>query len=78
MHMAPYNISFNFSFNLRHAKGPWLDSHWTLRIVAGIRLRQERAKGSWESSLGQLDNMGVSKNRGTPKWMVYIWFIYGL
>ena len=75
MHMAPYNTSFNFSFNLRHAKGPWLHSHWTLRIVAGIRLRQERAKGSWESSLGQLDKMGVSKNRGTPKWMVYIWFI---
>jgi len=51
--------------------------------VAGIRLRQERAKGSWESSLGQLDNMGVSKNRGTPKWMVYNgkpnkkWMIWG-
>ena len=74
-HTNPYNTSFNFSFNLRRAKGKWLHSHWTLRIVAGIRLRQERAKGSWESSLGQLDNMGVSKNRGTLKWMVYIWFI---
>ena len=59
----------------RHGvEGPWLHSHWTLRIVAGIRLRQERAKGSWESSLGQLDDMVFPKIEVPQNG----WFIYAV
>lgn len=39
-----------YYFNMGHTGGPQNDAPTaTPRIVAGIRLRQERAKGSWES-----------------------------
>ena len=72
-HFVVSKGEFKQAFKL---SGFWNTFDWTPRFVDGNRKDAERRrkKKTWETKKKikrTMEDMGVSKNSGTPKWMVY-------